>query len=49
MMSVIVGVLGARLLFSDEQMVRLAGVVVVIVAASLLLISCWRMFRSKSH
>ena len=46
---VIVGVLGGRLLFSDERMVRLAGVVVVIVAGSLLLIGCWRLLRSKSR
>jgi hypothetical protein len=46
-MSVIVGVLGGRLLFSDERMVRLAGIVVVIVAVSLLLFSCWRLFRSN--
>jgi hypothetical protein len=47
-MSVIVAVLAVRLLFSDERMVRLAGVIVLIVAASLVLFSCWRLFRSTT-
>jgi hypothetical protein len=47
-MPVIVAVLAGRLLFSDERMVRLAGVIVVIVAGSLFLFSCWQLFRSKS-
>jgi hypothetical protein len=47
-MSVIVAILAGRLLFSDERMVRLAGVIVLIVAASLFLFSCWRLFRSKT-
>ena len=47
-MSVIVAVLAGRLLFSDERMVRLAGVIVLIVAGSLFLFSCWGLFRSKT-
>jgi glucose uptake protein GlcU len=47
-MSVIVAVLAGRLLFSDERMVRLAGVIVLIVAGSLFLFSCLGLFRSKT-
>jgi len=46
-MSAIVGALGGRLLFSNEPMVRLAGVIVVIVAGSLFLLTCWRLLHSK--
>jgi len=46
--SAIVVVFSGRLLFSDTQVVRLAGAVLVIVSGSLFLISCWWLFRSKS-
>jgi hypothetical protein len=49
MLSAIVAVLAGRLLFSDAQVVRLVGATIVIVAGSLFLISCWRLFRSKTR
>jgi hypothetical protein len=49
MLWAIVAVLAGRLLFSDAQVVRLVGATIVIVAGSLFVISCWRLFRSKTR